>query len=65
MSESSQQGHLTILNFRFDGLLKNSTVVHGERKRCRPTLNAPISGIEIPEELVEFTSILTQMHKLE
>ena len=28
-------------------------------------LNAPVSGIEIPEELVEFTSILTQMHKLE
>jgi valyl-tRNA synthetase len=28
-------------------------------------LNAPVSGIDIPEELVEFTSILTQMHKLE
>ena len=28
-------------------------------------LNAPISGILIPEDLSEFTSILTQMHKLE
>ena len=28
-------------------------------------LNAPISGIIIPEELSAFTSILTQMHKLE
>jgi len=28
-------------------------------------LNAPISGIQIPEELVDFASILTQMHKLE
>ena len=28
-------------------------------------LNAPISGIEIPSELAEFTNILTQMHKLE
>ena len=28
-------------------------------------LNAPISGIEIPDVLSEFTSILTQMHKLE
>ena len=28
-------------------------------------LNAPVSGIKIPEELEEFTSILTQMHKLE
>lgn len=29
------------------------------------SLNAPITGIEVPNELVEFTSILTQMHKLE
>jgi len=28
-------------------------------------LNAPIGGIVIPEELSEFTTILTQMHKLE
>ena len=28
-------------------------------------LNAPISGIDIPSELAEFTDILTQMHKLE
>ena len=28
-------------------------------------LNAQISGIDIPNELSEFTAILTQMHKLE
>ena len=28
-------------------------------------LNAPVSGIKIPEGSEEFTSILTQMHKLE
>jgi valyl-tRNA synthetase len=29
------------------------------------SLNAPIAGIEVPNELTEFTSILSQMHKLE
>lgn len=29
------------------------------------SLNAPVEGIAIPDELVEFTSILTRMHKLE
>ena len=29
------------------------------------SLNAPISGVKVPEELAEFESILTQMHKLE
>jgi len=35
------------------------------KKESGLSLNAPISGIEIPDELSEFTSILTQMHKLE
>lgn len=29
------------------------------------SLNAPVEGIVIPDELAEFTSILTRMHKLE
>ena len=29
------------------------------------SLNTPIEGIVVPDELNEFTSILTQMHKLE
>ena len=35
------------------------------KKESGLSLNAPISGISVPDELVEFTSILTQMHKLE
>jgi valyl-tRNA synthetase len=35
------------------------------KKESGLSLNAPISGIEIPDELSEFKSILTQMHKLE
>ena len=35
------------------------------KKESGLSLNAPISGIKIPEELNDFTSILTQMHKLE
>ena len=35
------------------------------KKESGLSLNAPISGISIPEELNEFTAILTQMHKLE
>ena len=40
-------------------------VPHGDRRRIGLSLNTPISGIDIPDELSEFTSILTQMHKLE
>ena len=29
------------------------------------SLNQPVSGIEIPEELLGFTAILTRMHHLE
>ena len=36
-----------------------------KKKDSGLSLNAPISGITIPEELSEFNSILTQMHKLE
>jgi len=36
-----------------------------QKKDTGLSLNAPISGIEIPEELNEFKMILTQMHKLE
>jgi valyl-tRNA synthetase len=36
-----------------------------QKKDSGLSLNAPISGIAIPDELSEFTSILTQMHKLE
>ena len=36
-----------------------------EKKDSGLSLNTPISGITIPEELSEFNSILTQMHKLE
>ena len=35
------------------------------KKEAGLSLNAPIGGIVIPEELSEFTTILTQMHKLE
>ena len=35
------------------------------KKESGLSLNAPISGIVIPDELIDFTSILTQMHKLE
>ena len=35
------------------------------KKEAGISLNAPISGVIIPVELVEFTSILTRMHKLE
>ena len=35
------------------------------KKEAGLSLNTPISGITIPEELTEFTAILTQMHKLE
>ena len=35
------------------------------KKESGLSLNAPISGIVIPDDLVDFTSILTQMHKLE
>ena len=35
------------------------------KKESGLSLNAPISGITIPDELNEFNSILTQMHKLE
>ncbi len=35
------------------------------KKEAGLPLNAPISGISIPEELSEFKEILTQMHKLE
>jgi valyl-tRNA synthetase len=35
------------------------------KKEAGLSLNAPISGIVIPEELSEFNEILTQMHKLE
>ena len=36
-----------------------------KKKDSGLSLNTPISGIDIPDELSEFTSILTQMHKLE
>jgi len=36
-----------------------------QKKDSGLSLNAPISGIAIPDELSEFRSILTQMHKLE
>ena len=36
-----------------------------QKKDSGLSLNAPLSGIDIPDELIEFTSILTQMHKLE
>ena len=36
-----------------------------QKKDSGLSLNTPISGIDIPDELSEFTSILTQMHKLE
>ena len=35
------------------------------KKESGLSLNAPISGITIPDELNEFNTILTQMHKLE
>jgi len=35
------------------------------KKEAGLSLNAPIGGITIPEELSEFSEILTQMHKLE
>ncbi|MBA4694774.1 MAG: class I tRNA ligase family protein [Candidatus Poseidoniales archaeon] len=35
------------------------------KKDAGLSLNAPISGIEIPDNLKDFTAILTQMHKLE
>ena len=35
------------------------------KKEAGLSLNTPISGIIIPEELSEFENILTQMHKLE
>ena len=35
------------------------------KKEAGLSMNAPIGGIVIPEELSEFTTILTQMHKLE
>jgi len=35
------------------------------KKESGLSLNTPIAGIIIPEELIEFKSILTQMHKLE
>jgi len=35
------------------------------KKESGLSLNTPISGITIPDELNEFNSILTQMHKLE
>lgn len=35
------------------------------KKEAGLSLNSPISGISIPEELNEFREILTQMHKLE
>ena len=35
------------------------------KKESGLSLNSPISGITIPEELNEFSDILTQMHKLE
>ena len=35
------------------------------KKESGLSLNTPISGIKVPEELSEFKSILTQMHKLE
>ncbi len=35
------------------------------KKEAGLSLNSPISGITIPEELSEFNEILTQMHKLE
>ena len=34
------------------------------KKDAGLSLNAPISGIEIPDNLKDFTAILTQMHKL-
>jgi valyl-tRNA synthetase len=36
-----------------------------QKKDSGLSLNAPISGINIPEQLSEFKMILTQMHKLE
>ena len=35
------------------------------KKDAGLSLNVPISGVLVPENLNEFTSILTQMHKLE
>ena len=35
------------------------------KKEAGLSLNAPIAGIVIPEQLSDFTTILTQMHKLE
>ncbi|MBT4070652.1 MAG: class I tRNA ligase family protein [Euryarchaeota archaeon] len=42
----------------------NSATWNG-KKDAGISLNKPISGITIPEELVEFTKILTSMHSLE
>ena len=36
-----------------------------QKKEAGISLNQPISGVVIPEELVEFTNILTSMHSLE
>tara|TARA_X000001036_G_scaffold132562_4_gene125422 strand:+ start:1970 stop:4462 length:2493 start_codon:yes stop_codon:yes gene_type:complete len=39
--------------------------VWGAKKESGTSLNQPIEGIEIPQELAEFSHTLTQMHKLE
>ena len=39
--------------------------VWGAKKESGTSLNQPIEGIEIPQELTEFSHTLTQMHKLE
>ena len=57
--QSSELCDLTVAIEQFNGETWKA------KKEAGISLNAPISGVVIPDELGEFTSILTRMHKLE
>tara|TARA_X000001036_G_scaffold332200_1_gene310976 strand:+ start:719 stop:3190 length:2472 start_codon:yes stop_codon:yes gene_type:complete len=67
------RNHPEPISISSDGILKGTTdmivefnsMVWKEKKDAGTSLAQPISGIEVPEGLIDFTDVLSAMHKLE
>ena len=46
-------------------VIEFNSMVWKQKKDLGLSLNSPISDVKVPEEIVEFTDVLTAMHKLE